>query len=265
MAEACRERGVELQTGVEIAEIRAQNGRVHGVTLATGDEIDAPVVVSNADHKRTFLSLVDQRQIDPDYLRGIKSFRMTGTSAKVNLALSDLPEFTCRPGTPSEAHTGTTEIACSLENLEDGWDACKRGRIAERPCSELVFPTARDETLAPTGKHILSASVQYVPYELADGDWDARREELGDRVIDTIRPGTRVRAHEREQVSRGPDPRPDVHHATGDGLGSLPNPHRRPLPLRRGHPSRAWRHGRGGPERRRRNSPRPPLEEGVTS
>jgi phytoene dehydrogenase-like protein len=186
MAEACRERGVELRTGAEIAEIRAQNGRVRGVTLATGEEIDAPVVVSNADPKRTFLSLVDRRQIDPDYLRGIKSFQMTGTSAKVNLALSDLPEFTCRPGTPSDAHTGATEIACSLGNLEDGWDACKRGRIAERPCSEVVFPTARDETLAPAGKHILSASVQYVPYELADGDWDARREELGDRVIDTI-------------------------------------------------------------------------------
>jgi phytoene dehydrogenase-like protein len=186
MAEACRERGVELRTGVEIAEIRAQNGRVRGVTLATGDEIDAPVVVSNADPKRTFLSLVDRRQIDPDYLRGIKSFRMTGTCAKVNLALSDLPGFTCRPGAPSDAHTGTTEIACSLENLEDGWDACKHGRIAERPCCEVVFPSVRDGTLAPAGKHVLSASVQYVPYELADGDWDARREELGDRVIDTI-------------------------------------------------------------------------------
>jgi len=186
MAEACRERGVDLRTGVEITKIRSQNARVRGVTLASGEEIDAPVVVSNADPRRTFLSLVDQRQVDSDYLRGIKSFQMTGTSAKVNLALSDLPEFSCRPGAPSDAHTGTTEIACSLRNLEDGWDACKNGQIAERPCCEVVFPTVRDDTLAPAGKHILSASVQYVPYELADGDWDARREELGDRVIDTI-------------------------------------------------------------------------------
>lgn len=186
MAQACRERGVILRTDAPVGKIRVRNGRVYGIVLESGEEIDAPVVVSNADPKRTFLSFVDEGEVSPDYLRGIRAFRMSGTSAKVNLALSRLPEFACLRGAPTAAHTGATQIACSLGNLEDGWDACKRGQIAERPFCDIVFPTTHDRTVAPEDCHIMSASVQYVPYDLADGDWDARREELGDIVIDTI-------------------------------------------------------------------------------
>lgn len=186
MAQACRERGVTLRTDAAVGNIRVRNEQVCGVTLESGEEIDAPVVVSNADPKRTFLSLIDPDEVDPDYLRGIRAFRMSGTSAKVNLALSRLPEFTCLPGAPTAAHTGSTQIACSLGDLDDSWGACEQGRIPERPFCDIMFPTTRDRTIAPDGAHIMSASVQYVPYDLAEGDWDTRREELGDTVIDTI-------------------------------------------------------------------------------
>ena len=187
LAEVARGRGVRVRTGAPVERIRVRDGRALGVRLASGEEIDAPVVISNADPQRTFLSLVEEREVDPGYLAAIRNFRISGSSSKVNLALSGLPEFTCCPGPgPSAAHTGATEIASSLRNLEDGWDACKNGRIAERPFCELVFPTTYDSALAPAGRHILSVFVQYTPYELAEGTWETRREELGDRVVETI-------------------------------------------------------------------------------
>ncbi|MEE8536694.1 MAG: NAD(P)/FAD-dependent oxidoreductase [Acidobacteriota bacterium] len=187
LAKVARNRGVEVLTSSPVVRIRIHEGRTFGVTLESGEEIDAPVVVSNADPKRTFLSLIDEREVDSDYLRGIRNFKISGSSSKVNLALSKLPEFTCCPGPgPTPAHTGATEIASSLRNLEDGWDACKNGHIPQQPFCELVFPTTYDRTLVPEGKHILSVFVQYTPYHLAEGDWDSRREELGDRVLDTI-------------------------------------------------------------------------------
>ncbi|MEE9218920.1 MAG: NAD(P)/FAD-dependent oxidoreductase [Acidobacteriota bacterium] len=187
LADVARKRGVEVRTSAPVAQIRVRDARVFGVTLESGEEINAPVVASNADPQRTFLTLVDSREIDPSYLEGIRNFKISGSSAKVNLALSELPEFTCCSGpAPTAAHTGATEIASSLRCLEDAWDACKNGRLPEQPFCEVVFPTTCDDSIAPPGKHILSAFVQYTPYELAEGDWDARREELGDLVLDTI-------------------------------------------------------------------------------
>ncbi len=186
LARSARERGVSVRTGAPVARIRARDGRALGVALQSGEEIDAAAVVSNADPHRTF-ALVDEREVDASYLAGVRAFKISGSSAKVNLALSALPEFRCLPGPgPTAAHTGATEVASSLGNLEDGWDACKRGRIAERPFCELVFPTTYDDSLAPKGRHILSVFVQYVPYHLAQGTWDERRDELGDRVLDTL-------------------------------------------------------------------------------
>jgi phytoene dehydrogenase-like protein len=186
LARAAAERGTELRTGAPVARIRVGDGRAAGVTLESGEEIDAAAVISNADPHRTF-ALVDEREVEVSYLAAIRAFKISGSSAKVNLALSGLPEFRCLPGSgPTAAHTGATEIASSLQNLEDGWDACKNGRIAERPFCEIVFPTTYDDSLAPPGRHILSAFVQYAPYHLAEGDWDGRREELGERVLDTL-------------------------------------------------------------------------------
>jgi len=204
MARAAQERGAVVRTGAEVSSIRISDGRVRGVTLRSGEEIDAPVVVSNTDPQRTF-KMVDERQVDSDYLDGIRAFKISGSSAKVNLALSDLPEFTCCPGRgPTPAHTGATEIASSLRNLEDGWDACKNGRLPERPFCELVFPTTYDPSVAPKGKHIMSVFVQYTPYDLAEGDWDRRREELGDLVVNTIAryaPGLRERIIDRQVLT----------------------------------------------------------------
>jgi phytoene dehydrogenase-like protein len=186
LARVAAARGVALRTAAPVDRIRVRDGRALGVTLSSGEEIDAPVVVSNADPRRTVLELIDEREVDPDYLEAIRRFRISGSSSKVNLALSALPEFRCLPGRPTAAHTGATEIASSLRNLEEGWDACKNGRIAGKPFCEMVFPTTADPSLAPPGHHVASVFVQYTPYHLAEGGWDERREELGERVIDTI-------------------------------------------------------------------------------
>ncbi|MEE8386070.1 MAG: NAD(P)/FAD-dependent oxidoreductase [Dehalococcoidia bacterium] len=187
LARVATKRGVEIRTSAPVGRIRLNGGRVLGVALESGEVIDAPVVASNADPKRTFLSLIDEREVESDYLEGIRNFKISGSTSKVNLALAELPEFTsCAGPAPTAAHTGATEIASSLQQLEDSWDACKNGHIPEHPFCELAFPTTYDDSVAPNGKHILSVFVQYTPYDLAEGDWDSRREELGELVLNTI-------------------------------------------------------------------------------
>jgi phytoene dehydrogenase-like protein len=187
IAAAARERGALIRTDAEVLRILCRDGRVSGVALASGEEIHAPLVLSNADPKRTFLRLVDERELDPEFLRDVRAFRIEGTSAKVNLVLSELPDWKAVPGTgPGFQHRGVMDIGPSLEYLERAWDECKYGWYSSRPYCDIAIPSVHDRTLCPEGLHSCSVFVQYAPYHLRESSWEQEREKLGDIVVDTI-------------------------------------------------------------------------------
>jgi phytoene dehydrogenase-like protein len=178
--------GAEILTRTTVERVRVDRGRATGVVLAGGDEIDARVVVSGVDPHRTFLGLVGERHLDADFVRQIRRFKLRGSSGKVNLALDRLPEFRCRPG--DEHLRGDIAIAPGIDYLERAYDQAKYGDFSERPYINVVIPSLVDPSVAPPGKHVLSAFVQYAPYAIKEGPehWPERREAFGDAVVDTL-------------------------------------------------------------------------------
>jgi phytoene dehydrogenase-like protein len=185
IAGAARAFGAEVRTGAPVAQIIVEGGRATGVALETGEEITAGVVLSNADPRRTFLGLLGERHLPADFVAAIERFRFRGASAKVNLALGELPDFTCMPGRGPHLR-GAISISPSVDYLERAFDDAKYGEFSRRPYMDIVIPSMIDPGMAPPGKHVLSAFVQYAPYHLNGGWSDARREALGDAVIDTL-------------------------------------------------------------------------------
>jgi phytoene dehydrogenase-like protein len=186
IAAAARSRGAELRTSAEVERILIARGKARGVVLRGGEEIRARTVVSGVDPRRTFLGLVDPQDLDWEFLQAIRRFRSEGTSLKINLALNGLPDFRALPGTPGPQHRATMHICPSVEYVERAWDDAKYGRPSERPLLELTIPTMYDGSLAPPGKHIMGIFLQYAPYTLREGNWDALREPYGRRVLDLI-------------------------------------------------------------------------------
>ncbi len=187
MAAAARQAGAEIRTGADIAEIRVKDGAATGVVLKSGEEISARAVVSNADPKRTLMGLVDPAQLSPDFLQKIKNYRSVGTVAKVNLALSALPEFTAlkAKGDSNLLH-GRIQISPEIDYLERAFDEAKYGNFSRSPYVEITVPSLSDPALAPVGQHVMSIYMQYAPYKLKDTDWESQRTALGETVVKTI-------------------------------------------------------------------------------
>ena len=175
--------GVEIRTGVAVARVEVDNDRVTGVTLEDGERIESRAVVSGVDPKRTFLALCDADHLPPEFLWRLKNYRSRGTLAKVNLALSALPDFT---GATREMLAGRVRLAPDLDYLERAFDHAKYGRFSTHPWIEFTIPSLTDPTLAPPGAHVLSAYAQFAPYHLRDTDWERAREGLGDTVVSTL-------------------------------------------------------------------------------
>ena len=186
MAAAARAKGVEIRTGAAVAKVLVRGGRARGVVLESGEQIESASVASNLDPKLTFLRLLEEKDLEADFVQAIRNFRIEGTSCKINLALNALPEFTAYPGAPGPHHKATMHICPSIEYVERAWDDAKYGRASERPLLELTIPTMYDPSLAPPGKHIMGIFLQYAPYTLREGTWDELREPFGDRVISLI-------------------------------------------------------------------------------
>jgi len=186
IAESARSRGAVIRTSAPVSKILVEKGRVRGVVLEGGEEMLARVVASGVDPRRTFLKLIDAGDLDPDFLEGIGKFRSEGTSLKMNLALSGLPEFRAFPGAPGPQHRATMHICPSVEYIEHAWDDAKYGRPSRSPLIEMTIPTVYDPTLAPEGRHIMGIFLQYAPYTLKGTTWDEQREAYADRVLDVI-------------------------------------------------------------------------------
>jgi phytoene dehydrogenase-like protein len=185
IASAARSFGAEIRTNAPVAQVLVENGRAKGVVLENGEEVRADVVVSGADPRRTFLGLVGEKNLPPEFAESIRKFKFRGASAKVNLALGELPNFTCMPGRGPHLR-GAVSISPSVAYLEQAYDDAKYGEISRRPYMDIVIPSLLDPAMAPPGKHVMSIFVQYAPYQLNGGWSDARREALGDVVIDTL-------------------------------------------------------------------------------
>jgi phytoene dehydrogenase-like protein len=185
IAAAAHSFGATLRTGTPVKQLLVRNGRATGVVLENGDEYHASIVVSGLDARRTFLDLVESRELPGELLEQVRRFRFRGSSGKVNLALSELPDFTCMPGIGAQ-HRGAFSISPSVEYLERAYDDAKYGEFSRRPYMDIVFPSMIDPGMAPPGKHVASIFVQYVPYHVNGGWTAAKREAFGDAVIDTL-------------------------------------------------------------------------------
>jgi phytoene dehydrogenase-like protein len=185
MAAAAREAGTEIRTGAEIKEIRVRDGVATGVVLASGEEIAAKAVISNADPRRTLLKLIDSIHLTPDFVQKLKNYRMPGTVAKINFALSALPKFTALNG-DAAALRSRLHIGPDIDYLERAFDESKYGNFSPHPYLEVTVPSLTDPSLAPAGKHVMSVYMQYAPFNLKAGDWDAHRDALGNTVVKTI-------------------------------------------------------------------------------
>jgi phytoene dehydrogenase-like protein len=185
IASAARSFGATLRTEAPVKQVLVKEGRAIGVVLENGDEIPAPVVVSGLDARRTYLDLVESKELPEDLLTQVRRFRFRGSSGKVNLALAELPDFICMPGV-GRHHRGAISISPSVEYLERAYDEAKYGAFSRRPYMDILFPSMIDPNMAPPGQHIASIFVQYAPYHIEGGWTDAKREAFGDAVVDTL-------------------------------------------------------------------------------
>jgi phytoene dehydrogenase-like protein len=184
IAEAARHHGAEIKTQSAVDQVLIKNGRAYGVASG-GEEYHAKAVVSGVDPKRTFLKMVDARHLDGEFLRQVKGFKIRGSSAKVNLALDRLPDFSSWPGEGPHL-SGAISISPSLDYIERAYDDAKYGDFSRRPYMDIILPSMLDPAMAPPGKHVMSIFVQYAPYHLKEGSWPEKRDALGDAVIDTL-------------------------------------------------------------------------------
>jgi phytoene dehydrogenase-like protein len=185
LARAARAFGAEIVLESPVEHVITKNGRATGVALADGSEYHAGVVVSAIDPRRTFLELVDPRELPTELVDTIRRFRFQGTSSKVNFALDALPRYPAL-GDRGDQYRGFTNIGPTMQYLEHAFDDAKYGWYSQRPYLDCAIQSTIDPDMAPPGKHVMSCFVQYTPYKLRESDWDTERENLGDTVQATI-------------------------------------------------------------------------------
>jgi len=186
LAASGKKLGVEIRTNAAVARIDSREGRALGITMEDGTEIRAKVVLSNADPKRTFLQLADRKALPAEFVEAVRGIKMAGPCAKVNIVLSEEPRFTGTRADASRQERSLFTLVPTLEFAERCYDIAKFGKIPEELWVDCVVASNADDSLAPAGKHILTCFVQYVPYRLCAGNWDEKRELLGDRVVKKI-------------------------------------------------------------------------------
>jgi phytoene dehydrogenase-like protein len=205
---AARQAGVEIRLGAAVARIDTAEGAATGVALTSGEQLPASTIVSALDPKRTLLDLVDPVELAPEFSRRVRNIRAHGTLAKVNYAVSSPPRFTSFARVDAAEQTaalsGRIRLAPSLDAIERAFDAIKYGSISTQPWVELTIPSFADRSLAPAGQHVVSAYVQYAPYQLRGTSWDAARDPLAaaaTRTIERYAPGFESSIIARETIT----------------------------------------------------------------
>jgi phytoene dehydrogenase-like protein len=170
--DAAREAGAVAAAGVPVERIIAGEG----VVLESGEQIKAPIVISNADPRRTLQMLGDSA--DSAWRQKVENVPIEGCTVKLNVHLRELPNFTSRPGTDEPHHYGQINAPLTKAEWKSGFDAAQRGELPDHLWCELYFQSVHDATIAPRGHHTMSIFAQYVPYTFTEGNWDMRREEV---------------------------------------------------------------------------------------
>ena len=183
LAHSARDHGATVRTSMPVKRIVVENGRVTGVETENGEIFASLIVVSNADPKKTIMELVNPRHVETGFTRRVQNIRMRGNAAKLHLALDGLPTIA---GLDKKAFGERMIIAPDLNYVERAFNPAKYGEASPNPVIELTFPSLRDADLAPPGKHVLSAIVQYAPYNLKGGWTDSAREAFKQSAIDKI-------------------------------------------------------------------------------
>jgi len=189
IAGAAREKGAEIRVNAAVARILVKNGEAVGVALADGTELRAKKVISGIDANMTFLRLMDPKELPGEFADAIRHLDYASGSCKVNLALSEVPDFTCLPGNqPGPQHRGTIHLCPTRDYIEKAFDPAKYGYISPNPIIEATIPSSLDNTVAPKGQHVMSMFTQYFPYKLAPdaGTLEENKKRYAERCIDIM-------------------------------------------------------------------------------
>jgi len=192
VADAAGSFGGMIRTNAEVTRIRTASGAVTGVTLASGEEIDAPVVVTTAHPKISFLRLLERSELPPDFVADIENWRTRSGTVKINLALDRLPTFAAHPEFDPDVYGGTIVLAESLDDVENAFQEAVAGRPSGVPFADICIPSVFDDSLAPAGHHVMSLFTQWVPATYADSPDEAALAAYADRVIarvEAVAPG----------------------------------------------------------------------------
>jgi len=212
LADATRAFGAEIRVGAPVAKIRTGAGssaagrRVTGVTLASGEEIDAGTVITTVHPRIAFLELVDAADLPAPFLADIRGWQTRSGTVKINLALDRLPAFASHPDVDPQVHGGTIVLAESLDDIENAFQQAVSGKPSALPFADICIPSVFDDTLAPAGRHVMSLFTQWVPCGYADSPDPAELERYADRVIarmETVAPGFTGSVLHRQVI--GPD------------------------------------------------------------
>jgi phytoene dehydrogenase-like protein len=189
IALSARAAGCSFLTNTTVDRILVRDGAAYGVAIDDGTELEAPLVLSNADPVATYGKLVPPSDLPPDLARRLPEWKIEGCSLKLNLALGELPNFTARPGNAEAAphHRATIHVAPSIDYLQTAHDEARATGASRAPMLECFMQTPTDPRLAPPGKHLLSIFAQYFPYYRADGPWtESKRDEAADAIVATL-------------------------------------------------------------------------------
>ncbi|HET9220021.1 MAG TPA: NAD(P)/FAD-dependent oxidoreductase [Terriglobia bacterium] len=187
LAAAAKQHGAEIRCDAAVGRILIRNNTAYGVALTDGTEIQAACVASNADANVTFMKLMEPGNLPAKFLEALRRIDYTSPSLKINVALSELPDFTALPGRePGPQHRGTIHISPNFDYIEKAYDDAKYGKPSESPILECTIPSTVDPTVAPPGKHLMSMFVQYAPTHLRDANWDDVKEKFADRCFEIL-------------------------------------------------------------------------------
>jgi len=186
MAASCRDSGVDIRLESPVRNINVQQGRVTGVTLQDDSVIDANLVVSNADPKRTFLDLLGENDLDADFRHEVAGIKMNGPCGKVNFVLDGEPQVAGMPASHTPAERSLYTLAPTLQEAEDIYNQAARGELPDELWVDCVLASNVDPDLATDGRHVLTCFVQYLPYSLNGTSWDRERDNVGDKVVERI-------------------------------------------------------------------------------
>ncbi len=187
LARSAEASGVSIRTGATVKRILTGGGRTTGVELIDGEIVEADIVISNADTKRTYLTLIDEVDLPDEFVGEVRSLKTMAASGKFLCAVKELPDFSRHLGPNfNPEHLAMMTLCPTVDQSEKAWEDCKNGRVTETPIMQLQIPSTYDPTVAPDGHHVLSLWVYFLPPHVKDGSWSEMGPKYGEWLIDYV-------------------------------------------------------------------------------